>query len=637
MNSIDWIIVVAFFVAILLCGVLLVKRSKGNMTDFFLAGRKLPWWLSGLSMMATNFASDTPLHSAGNAHQSGLIGWWFYMRYVLTGNFLGFFFARLWRRTNILTDMEFFELRHGAGAAKLLRGTLASYYCFIYIPLKIGLFTLAMRKIAEIVLGLPPELTIIGYNFNSGWFIAISLVGFAMLYSAMSGLWGVVVTDMLEWVIAIFGSYALMIMALKAVGGPGAMVEQLQMMATDGRIGFDPTQFVPHTLITPVMVLMIATLPFMIGTDGELAVAQRLMACRSETDAMFSQFMRMISNFVVRSWPWLICGLASIIIFEGELVSNVHDIYPMMIRRLLPHGLLGLMIASFMAAFLSSADTYMNLGAAYFINDLYKRFLVRNKTEGHYVTASRLATVAMAITGVVIACLAESVFDLFKLLLMVGAGVGIVRILRWYWWRINGLAEFTSLVVAAVAAIGFELWRRVYFTAERAAQIARGIIPTDGIRPPAQWLIDILQIKESIWPEFLYFFVEFALICLIVTVAWLIVLVITKPDPTESLKEFYRRVRPAGPGWKPIAKLCPEVKINDSLLADSYSWLVGCVFTYAAIFCAGSLYFTRWKIAIISFIICLVVGVFLKLKILKRYEQLSTFDREQRNRQNHIN
>ncbi len=620
MNWLDWTVVGCFCALIMGIGLSFAKRGSGSMTDFFLAGRKLPWWLAGLSMMATNFASDTPLHQSGNARKGGFVSFWFYLRGVLTEMSIAFIFARLWRRARVLTDVEFFELRHGKNSARILRIAVASYNCFIYVPLKIGLFTLAMSKIAEVVFQMPETFQFWGYTFSSHIAMSVGVVVFATTYSATSGLWGVVITDFIEWFIAILGTYALLFLAFRAVGGPGAMIDKLQTMSTDGRLP-DFTRLTPTTLLSPVLILLF--MPWRWFTDGDLAPAQRLMACRSEKDAMLSQLVRTVLNLIVRSLPWILCGLASIIIFADIHIKDPNDAYPMLIHRLMPHGLLGLMMASFLAAFLSSTDTYLNLGSAYFMNDIYRRFIIKHKDEHHYVRASRLVTIILAVLGILIAVMSDNVFDLFKLMLKVMAGVSLVRAFRWLWWRINGWAMLIAIITATIVPIGLSVWKNAYFDPGGFMNFF-----TTTARPPAQWLIDTFHIVEPVFPNFLYFTVDVSLITFFVTASWLIGMFLTKPDPTEALKEFYRRVRPAGPGWRPIAKLCPEVKITDSLGADIFAWVIGCIFCYSSFFAMTAMYFLRWKVVTILLTVSIISGTLLKLKVLDRYTRMAKIDSE---------
>lgn len=620
MNWIDWTVIGGFCMVIMVIGLSFAKRGGGSMSDFFLAGRKLPWWLAGLSMMATNFGSDTPLHQAGNARKGGFVAYWIYLRGMLTELTIAFVFARLWRRARVLTDVEFFELRHVKSSAKILRIVVASYNCFIYAPLKIGLFTLAMSKVASVIFQMP-ETFHFGYTFNSHIVLSIGVVVFAMIYSATSGLWGIAVTDFIEWCIAIIGTYILLFLSLKACGGPGALVDKLQAMNVNGNLPFDFTRLTPATFLSPVLILIF--LPHWWVYDGDLAVTQRLMACRTEKDAMLSQLMRTVMNSVFRSLPWIMCGLASIIIFANTQVTDPNDVYPMLIRRLMPHGLLGLMMAAFLAAFLSSTDTYLNLGSAYFMNDIYRRFIVKHKNEHHYVKVSRLVTVVLALFGILIAVMSDNVFDLFKLMLKVMAGVGLVRSLRWFWWRINGYAMLAAIVTATIVPITVAIWKTAYFEPDGFMNFLKV-----GIQPPAQWIINTFHITETVFPQFLYFVIDLNLIVLSVTIVWIVTMFLTKPDSMETLKKFYRRVRPAGPGWKPVARLCPEVKITDSLIADVFAWVVGCIFCYSAFFAVCALYLVRWRLAAITFLACVLSGILLKFKVLDRYTQMAKIDRQ---------
>ncbi|MDD5458053.1 MAG: Na+:solute symporter [Phycisphaerae bacterium] len=621
MNWIDWIVVGASCVLIMGIGLAFAKRGSGSMTDFFLAGRKMPWWLAGLSMMATNFASDTPLHQSGNARRGGFLGFWFYVPEILRELSISFFFARLWRRARILTDVEFFELRHGAESAKILRIAVASYNCFIYAPLKIGLFTLAMSKIASVVFQMPETLHFAGYSFSSHIALSIGVVAFAMIYSAASGLWGVAVTDVLEWLIAITGTYALMFFAFKATGGPSGLIDKLKVISIDGRLSFDPSRLSPVTFFSPVLILLFS--PHWWFADGELAVTQRLMACRNEKDAMMSQLMRTAMNFTVRSLPWIICGMASIVILADVTIDDPNDAYPMLIHKLMPHGLLGLMMVSFLAAFLSSADMYLNLGSAYFMNDIYRRFIVKHREEHHYVAVSKLVTITMAILGIIVAVMSSSVWALFKLMLLVMSGTIMIRALRWFWWRINGWTLVSAIVASTVTAITFSVWQIAYFEPNGFMNFFKV-----AVRPPTQWIIDTLHITDSSFPQYVYFTVDLNLIMLIVAIVWITTMFLTRPDPIESLKEFYRRVRPAGIGWKPIAKLCPEVKITDSFSADFMAWVIGCTFCYSAFFTAAAMYFTKWKIGAILLTITIAAGVLLKFKVLDRYSRMAAIDKQ---------
>ena len=614
MNWIDWTVIGVFLAVIMSVGLSLARRAGKSTDDFFLAGRKIPWWLACFSMMATNFASDTPLHTAGNARKGGLLNLWFYIRGVFAELSIAFFFAKLWRRAMILTEVEFIELRHGSTSAKTLRVILASYNCFLFAPFKIGLFTLAMCKISAVVLDMPETLSFMGLTMNSGVCLSFSIVVFALIYSATSGLWGVIVTDFLEMIVALGGTYVLMVLAYKAVGGPSAMVATLQSMATEGKLPGGFTELVPSNWWKSIGFLLLFS-PLYWFTDGEASPIQKLMACKSEKDAMLSQLVKTASNLVIRSWPWIITGLASVIIIAQ--IDDANMIYPTMIKKLMPHGLIGLMMASFIAAFLSSTESYLNLGSAFFINDIYRRFLVKDKDEHHYVRISRIATVGLGIIAIIVAISSDNVFTLFALLMKIYAGVHIVRVLRWFWWRINGPAEIAAIVTALTTSITFEIWNNMF----KAGTVA--------VATPARAILNSINTANELFSEnILYFVIEFALITLIVTVSWIVVMFLTKPDPEESLKTFYRRVRPGGPGWKHIARLCPEVKITDSLTADFGAWFVGSIFVYSIVFSTGGALLAKWTVAIICAVVCAISSVLLWNLVLPRYDRIAEMDKQ---------
>jgi len=307
MNWLDWTVIGVFLAVIMAAGLSVAKRASGNMTNFFLAGRKMPWWLASFSMMATNFGSDTPLHQSGNARKGGVTSFWFYIRGVFAELSMAFFFARLWRRSGILTEVEFLELRHGSSSARVLRTALASYNCFLFAPFKIALFTLAMSKISIIILGIPADATVLGINISI--LLSIGLLLFALIYSTTSGLWGVVVTDFIQMIVAIVGTYALLFYTLKEVGGTSVMVQKLSEMTAEGALPIDLTVFVPQNWWKSVSFLLMMS-PLFWFYDGDAAPIQRLMACRSEKDAMLSQLVKTGINFVLRSWPWVVCGIA---------------------------------------------------------------------------------------------------------------------------------------------------------------------------------------------------------------------------------------------------------------------------------------------------------------------------------------
>ena len=602
MNWIDWTTIIVALGASFSVGMLFSKKASGNMVDYFLAGRKMSWWVAAFSMCATNFGTDTPLHQAGNARVGGVNNSLLYLRNILSEMSIAFFYAKLWRRCCILTDNEFFELRHGTRGGRALRVILSTYNSFIYAPFKIGLFTLAMRQIFKVLFDIPDTTAIMGMQIDTAILLSFAFIVFVLIYSTSAGMWGIAYAHVVEFGVSLIGSYALLVFAMKAVGGPSKMISDIQALVASGQIPYDLTSFLPANKWTTLWILLLF-LPFFWLMDGQLAPVQKMMACRTEKDAMMGQLGRTIVNFILCSWPWIFCGIASLLLIPTVPSKNLA--YPMLIKKLLPHGFMGIMLASFIAAFLSGVGNYLNMGAAYFVNDIYRRFFARKMTEKHYVLISRLATITMAVLGALVAILGENVLSIYFFLIKLHAGVFLIRSLRWFWWRINGVAEVVAVAVAAIIAIVFEIMGRI------------------GVPTPTSWICSTLKLASasSFSADVIEFFIDFLVIMFFVTVAWMVTIYVTKPDPQECLKEFYKRVRPGGPGWKPIAKLCPEVKITDSLLGDFGSWCVGWVFVYAAIFTVGEMYFARWKYVLLLGIVSLITGFVLWYKILPRYNE----------------
>ncbi|MDD5459660.1 MAG: hypothetical protein PHF37_09750 [Phycisphaerae bacterium] len=614
MNWIDWLVIGIFLATIMTVGLSLAKRAGKSTKDYFLAGRKIPWWLASFSMIATNFGSDTPLHTAGNARTGGISNFWFYLRGVFAELSIAFFFAKLWRRAEISTEVEFIELRHGSTSAKILRSVLASYNCFLFAPFKIGLFTLALCDITKVVTNMPDTFSFLGIVLSSKICLSVGLLVFALSYSATSGLWGVIVTDFIEMIIAFAGIYVLMIYSYKAVGGPTAMVATLQNMAAEGKLPNGFTALVPANWWKSIGLLLLLS-PLYWFSDGEPAIVQRMMSCRSEKDAMLSQLVKTSINLAIRSWPWMICGIASIIIITQ--IDDANLAYPALIKKLMPHGFIGLMVASFLAAFVSSAASYLNLGSSFFMNDIYKRLLVKDKSEHHYVRASRLTTVGLAMAGFFVAIFSNNVFELFAFLVKILAGIHVVRVMRWFWWRINGPAESAAIIMALVSSSVFTIWAKMFEAG------------TVTLATPAKFIIDKIGSANEVFSyNIFYWTIEYTLVTFIVTISWIVVMFLTKPDPEESLKRFYRRVRPGGPGWKHIAKLCPEVKVTDSILADLLDWAVGIIFVFSIIFAIGGAFLAKWKVASISTFVGLASGVLLWNLVLPRYDRIAQLDKQ---------
>ena len=596
MNYLDWIIVIGFCIVILIIGLLFSKKGSHDTENYFIAGRKLPWWLAGMSMLATNFGSDTPIVFSSVPRRSGILGCWFFFRQIMTQITIGIFFGKLWRRSRAVTDVQFYEMRHSGNGASILRGCLGGFYALLYTPLRIAIFILGMQKLCTNLLGLPEfwTLPLMG-DVSSSAVVALSVTILALIYAATSGIVGVVWTDLIEFIVAMVGTYALMFYAIEEVGGLAMLREGVGNYFGAKGVDFNPIAFLPgrENLFSFTMLFYLFGFWWLTeNIGGKGAAAQRLMACRSEKDANLSVIWNVVVSFAIRSWPWIITGFASLIIFPS-LVDH-EQAYPMMIVKLLPHGLIGLIFVSFLSAFLSSIDSNFNLGASYLVNDLYRRYLVTGKSDKHYLGISKISTVLVAAIGVGIALFSQSMLGALMLAAKLGAGYGPIKILRWFWWRINAWTELATV-------IGGLFWTLLF-----------GALKTMGTTTPAIWVIDTFNLSAGVFSErALYFSVEFSLVALLTLIGAITTMYLTPPVETEKLKSFYRLIKPAGPGWRPIAKLCPEVEIKDRLGQDFLGFGIGLVFSFSVIFAAGSLFLGLWISCLGLAALSVVSGFFL--------------------------
>lgn len=596
MNYLDWMTIVGFLLFILVLGVMFSKKGGHDTSTYFVAGRKLPWWLAGMSMTASAFGSDTPMIYSAMARRSGLLGCWYFFRQVLTQMTIGVMFGKLWRRSRVITDVEFYELRHGGKGASALRCFLGGYFGLIYTPLRIAIFIVGMQKLCTELLGLPETFALGPFPaISSALVVAMTVTLIALIYSASAGIIGVVWTDFFEFLIAIVGTYVLMFYAIAEVGGLSALRQGILDLFQAKNGEFDPLAILPFSrelLTVPMLFYLFGFWWLVHEAGGQGAAAQRLLSCRSERDAGLSMIWNVCITFMVRSWPWIITGFASLLLFPG--LADHELAYPAMIRSLLPHGLLGLMMVSFLCAFLSSIDTNFNLGASYAINDLYRRFLVRGATEKHYMRASRLATILIALVGVGISLFAQSMLGILMFAMKLGAGYGLIKILRWFWWRINAWCEFAAAVSGLAWAMLFLVLKQV------------------GVITPADWLIDNLSLSAGIFSErALYFSVDFIVISALTVVTSFVVLYLTPPSDMQTLERFYTQIRPGGPGWRPVAKRCPNVVIRDRLTMDVVGLVIGLICVYCGIFAAGYLMLGIWRSAVLLAVIFFVSGTIL--------------------------
>jgi len=447
-SLLDWALVIIYFVFALGIGVYFSRRASGSIADYFTSGRSLPWWLAGTSMVATTFAADTPLAVTELVADHGIAGNWLWWNMVMSGLLTVFFFARLWRRAEVLTDVEFTELRYSGKPAAILRGFRALYLALPINLIIMGWVTLAMVKIIELTVGVD-KWTAVGIT------MAVTLA-----YSTLSGLWGVVMTDLLQFVIAMAGSIALAIFASNAVGGISGLKEGLNEL-----YGIDHTilDFTPE--IGSVWMPLTAFFVYLAvnwwaawypGAEpgGGGYIAQRMFSAKDEKHSFLATLWFNIAHYAIRPWPWIIVALVSLVLYPN--LEDKQTGYILVMLNHLPSGFKGLLLASFAAAFMSTMSTHLNWGSSYIVNDFYKRFLKKDASDRHYVTVGRISTVGLVLLSALVTSQMETIAGAWKFLLALGAGTGSVYILRWFWWRINAWSEITAMLASLVTALSLQ-------------------------------------------------------------------------------------------------------------------------------------------------------------------------------------
>lgn len=583
LTPLDISFIAGYLLLTLLVGLFFSRRASENVGEFFLSGRKLPWWIAGTGMVATTFAADTPLAVAGFVAKNGIAGNWVWWTFVSGGMLTVFFFARLWRRANILTDLEFIELRYSGKAASFLRGFKAVYFGLFINAVIIGWVNLAMFKIISIMIpGLDPKLTIIG------------LVLFTTIYSGMSGLWGVSITDAVQFVIAMVGCVILAVLAVNSpqVTAAGGLKEALPGWMFDFFPSFSSTADASATGAFALPFTAFAAMAFVqwwsswypgAEPGGGGYIAQRMMSAKDEKNSLLATLWFTIAHYCIRPWPWIVVGLASLVMFPNLPASQKEDGFVHVMNAVLPSGLKGLLIAAFMAAYMSTLSTHLNWGTSYLINDLYKRFIKPDSDERHYVLVSRIVTAVTAAFALYITFyVLESISGAWTFIIQCGAGTGFVLIMRWFWWRLNAWSEITSMVAPIVA-----------YT----------------------WISQFTAIE---FPESIYIIVLFTIACTL-AVTWL-----TKPTDSAKLEHFYRITRVGGTLWKPIADNLPDVKGDTGFPALMLDWFFGIVLVYSVLFGTGKLIFGEPVAATLYYAAGAVAGVMIYRDLSKR--NWSTFD-----------
>lgn len=555
LTAIDWLVVALYFALNIGIGFYYKARAGSSVSEFFLSGRDVPWWLAGTSMVATTFAADTPLVVTGLVATRGIAGNWLWWNFVASGMLTVFFYARLWRRSGVMTDIEFSEIRYAGKPAAFLRGFRALYLGIPINCIILGWVNLAMVKILTLILGVTKTEALV---------IVVGLIAITSFISTLSGLWGVLVTDVVQFFIKMGMVIVLAVAAVHAVGGMGAMKEKL--MAIDAaRIASGGAQgsilsFVPDigsawmpviTFVVYISVQWWATWYPGAEPGGGGYVAQRMFCARDERHSLLATLWFNIAHYAVRPWPWILVGLASLILYPN--LQDKETGYIMVMIDHLPPYLRGLMVAAFAAAYMSTIATQLNWGASYLINDFYRRFVNSAASERHYVRASQLATVLITVVSAVVTFYMDSIAGAWKLLILTGAGTGLVLLLRWYWWRINAWSEVSAMISAFVVSV--------------AMQTAFGF---DSARPVDEAWIMIITVA-------------------ITTAVWITVTFLTPPESKETLVAFYRRTAPSVTGWRPIASMAPDIHPRQDGMSNLLDWVCGCVLIYGVLFGVGKL------------------------------------------------
>jgi solute:Na+ symporter, SSS family len=581
LTTLDWVVIAGYFAVNLAIGFFYMKRASGDIGEFFLSGRNVPWWLAGTSMVATTFGADTPLVVTGLIYAQGIAGNWLWWSFLLSGMLTVFFFAPLWRRAKVLTDMEFAEFRYSGPPATFLRGFRAVYLAFPVNTIIMGWVNLAMAKILALTLGLDTT-----KKQLTGVFCCLALT---LAYNAISGMWAVLWTDLVQFVLKMSMVILLAYFAVHAIGGMGSLADQVKVFdAVRHRdtLAFIPATGSPFFLSFLVLLSLNWWASWYPGAEpgGGGYIAQRIFSAKNEKHSLGATLWFNIAHYALRPWPWIVTALVALVLLPNPTAAQggMEGAYVWVMVHYLPPSLRGLMLAGFAAAYMSTIGTHLNLGASYMINDIYGRFLAPGKSERHYVAASRWATILVALmsaasTGYMLTH-GASIATAWKFLLALGAGAGLVFILRWYWWRINAWSEIAAMTAAATISLTLE--------SELGMPVVRMLHNID----PALALAPLNQDDPH----------AFAWLMLVTTslttAVWLGVTLATKPESEATLQAFYDRVRPAALGWRRFASI--EAQGDSTLAWSFFQWVLGFTLVYAMLFGVGDLLFGRIGVGI---------------------------------------
>jgi solute:Na+ symporter, SSS family len=571
LQPLDWFIVIGSLILCLVPALVLARRAGGSTAEFFTSGRSAPWWLIGVSMVATTFSTDTPNLVTDIVRRNGVAGNWVWWAFLLTGMTTVFIYSRLWRRSRVLTDLEFYEIRYSGRPAGAVRAFRAVYLGLLFNCVIMGAVSLAAVKIANVLLGWSPMQTLL----ISG--------ALCVVFSVPAGLWGVLAVDMIQFGIAMAGAFLAAYFALKQpeVGGLAGLVERLDPQVLQLVPDFGNTELLVTLLIIPLAVQWWSVWYPGAEPGGGSYIAQRMLAAKSERDALAGTLFFNVAHYALRPWPWIIVALCSLLVYPTlddikEALPGVdpalinHDMaYPAMLR-FLPTGIAGLMVAGLAAAYISTIITHLNWGTSYLVHDLYRRFLRPGRTERHYIWTARVVTVGLMVLAGWVTFQLESAKVAFDLLLSIGAGTGLLYLLRWFWWRVNAWAEIAAMAASFVLAVG------VYIAQQR------------GLGWPSHYAL-VFSVAAT-------------------SVIWIAVAYLAPATAPETLRKFYALVRPAGPGWRVIRATSGLPASPDSLPAGILAAFLGALGVWSALFATGSFLYGQTTRGVILTVLAVVTG-----------------------------
>ena len=596
LQVIDWVIIAATLIVCFFPALFFGKRAGKNTSEFFVSGRSVPWWLAGLSMVATTFSSDTPNLVTDIVRRQGVSGNWVWWAFVLTGVATVFFYARLWRRSGVMTDLEFYEMRYSGKAAPVVRGFRSVYLGLFFNCMIMATVNLAACKIAAVLVGLDRWQTL----------LAVGLLN--VVFATHSGLWGVLVIDMVQFFIKMTAVIAAAYFAvqLPQVGGLSGMVEKLS--AIRGPSGINYLNILPDFTNTWDIAIAVFIMPIAVqwwavwypGAEpgGGSYIAQRMLASKTEKDSLGAVLFFNVAHYVLRPWPWILVGLCSIIVYpqlsdiqhalphlNPALLGN--DIaFPAMLR-FLPVGFIGLMVGGLIAANSSTILTHLNWGASYLVHDFYRRFLKHDATEKHYVMAGRIATIILFVLSSTLVFFLDTAKDAFDIILQVGAGTGLLYLVRWYWWRVNAWSEIVAMISSFVVSAGFL------------------ILGKNGVHVSTH--------------------ITLLITIAITTLCWVTTALLGPQTDMETLIAFYRKVRPFGPGWKKVRIAAgfkeDEYQSGDNIPLALLGWATGCIMIWSALFTVGNVLYGRTEYAVALFVTFLVSGTILLFVVRKLWDK----------------